>query len=221
MTTLRKLSAQARKLLSAGTQPKDSKLRDRYVQEEIRQIAHKMMKLEFFTTKNDGGSDVYPLGIATYSNVTVQNDTTIKRNYIDLPAFPMNLPGGVGVQQVRPQTGVVTNDRAMIPIMPHELELFSSLLVGAEILKDQWCFEVDRDRILFTERNNKTFLTAFPGGKVELKMVVLDPDQIDEDDNLPVPPEMEFDILKEVLVLHGYTPTQAYDMVNDSNPNSK
>jgi hypothetical protein len=50
-------------------------------------------------------------------------------------------------------------------------------------------------------------------------MCVVDPSSISEDDNLPVPPEMEIDIIKEVLMLHGYRAEDAHDMINDGNPN--
>lgn len=214
MTTLKKLSYQGMRLLSGGTKPRDSKLSDQYIQEEIKQITAKLIRTEWFGLKNAGENAVSPYCIATYPNLAVQSDATSGRNYIDLPAQPMNIPGGEGIQQVKPQTGEPDIDRAMVLIKPNEFEMFRSLLVGAEIMKDQFCAEPDRSKIWFTEINDETLLDQ-DITDVELKMVVIDPSQVGENDAYPIPPEMEIDILKELLVLHGYNPQQAHDMIND------
>lgn len=217
MTTLRKLSAQAMRLLSSGPVPRDSKLSDLYIQTEIRQIANKLLKVEYFNTLNAGDRDVAPHCIGTYT-VAVQESGG--RNFATLPAMPMIMPGGVGIQQVKPITSNPEMDHAMIPIMPNEAEIFKPLLIKDEILKDQWTFEPDRYKVWFSTRNDRTLIED-EITSVEMKICVLDPAQIGEDDILPVPPEMEIDILKEVLVLHGYQPAMAVDLVNDDNTNSR
>lgn len=217
-TTLKKLTFQCKRLLSAGTTPKDSKLNDAYIREEIRQVTYGLLKAEYYNAKNEGFSDVTPICIATYESVPVLNDTGRKRNYCALPAYPMNLPGGIGVQQVKPETSIPSKNVAMIPIMPHEMELFKSLLVGAEIMRDQWTFEVDRSKIWFSKNSDKTLLKSGIS-LVEVKLLVHDPAQIDENDPYPIPPEMEGEIIKGVLILHGYQPGVAHDMVNNENPN--
>jgi len=219
MTTLTKLCAQVKRLLSAGTTPKDSKLSDAYIIEELRQVSYGLLKLEWYAGKNEGDNSVLPLCIATYESQTVLNDTTRKRNYIVKPAYSMNLPGGIGIQQIKPQTGIPTIDVAMIPVQPHEWELFRSLLVGSEILKDQFTFEEDRNKIWFTKKANKTLLESRIT-LVEVKMLVHDPAQISATDSYPVPPEMEMEMVKGVLMLHGYTPQKAADLVNNDNPNN-
>lgn len=219
MTTKRKLAAQIIRLLSAGTKSKDSTLSERYIFEEIQQVTHRLLRLSWFENRNLGNFDANHLMIATYDTVAVLNDDTRNRNYCALPAYPENIPGGYGAQSVRPLTGNVSVDVDMIPIQPHELSMFRSLSVGMEILKDQFCWELDRDKIWFTERNNKTLLES-DIDNLEVKMLVIDPSQVEADDNYPVPPGMEFDIIKEVLALHGYTSKEVADMVNNNNPNS-
>jgi hypothetical protein len=205
-------------MLSAGTTPKDSNLNDAYIKAEIVQVTNQKLKIEHYANMKEGGRDVLPQCIATYSSVAVVNDTTFKRNYSVLPAYPMNLPNGVGIQQVRPQTGVPARDTAMIPIMPHEMELFKSLLVGSEILKDQWTFEPDRNKVWYSRKNNKTLLEDGISA-VEIKMVVYDPSAIAEDDNYPIPPEMEIEIITGVLMLHGFTTKEILDSINNDNAN--
>lgn len=216
MTTLRSLSAQAMRLLSNGPVPRDSKLSDLYIQTEIRQIAHKLMRIENFNSMNAGDRDVAPNCIATYTVDVVEHADG--RNYSLLPAQPMRLRDGI--QQVKPVSSNADVNHAMIPIMPNEAEIFKPLLINDEILKDQWTFEPDRDRVWFSERNDRTLLEEGID-EVEMKICVIDPAQIGEDDMFPVPPEMEIDILKEVLVLHGYKPGDAVDLINNGNPNIK
>lgn len=218
MTTPKKLAYQIIRLLSNGTRPKDSNLNEDYIIAEVRQVAHAKIKGEFYQLKNEGENSISHLYIGTYSNVEVELDQDRERCYIDLPAVHMNLPGGLGIQEVRPQTGDIATDVAMIPILPNEIELFRSLNVGSEIFKDQWCFEPSRDKIWFTECDNETLLEAGIE-EVEVKLVVLDPAQIGDNDTLPVPPEMEMDIIKDVLLLHGYNPQQAADLINNNNHN--
>lgn len=219
MTTKKKLAAQIIRLLSAGTRSKDSALSYKYIYEEIQQVTHKLLRLSYYEGKNEGFHDANHLMIATYDAVAVADDTTRHRNYCTLPAYPININGNVGVQSVRPLTGNVSVDVEMIPIMPGELALFRSLATGAEVLKDQFCWELDRDKIWFTERNNSTLLEE-DIDNLEVKMLVVDPAQVGENDNYPVPPNMEFDIIREVLALHGYNGVQVADMVNNNNPNA-
>lgn len=219
MSTLTKMCFQCKRLLSAGTRPKDSKLSDAYIIEELRQVSYGLLKLEWYAGKNGDDNSVLPLCIATYENQTVLNDTVRKRNYIVKPAYSMNLPGGIGIQQVKPQTGIPGKDVAMIPVQPHEWELFRSLLVGAEIMKDQFTFEDDRNKIWFTKKAEKTLLECNIT-KVEVKMLVHDPAQITADEPYPVPPEMQMAMVRGVLELHGFTPQKAADLVNNDNPNN-
>lgn len=220
MATTQKLGAQIIKLLSAGTKPRDSKIREKYIYVEILQVVHKLIRGEYFEFKNADDPALNHLYIATYPNITVSSSEQYTRNYALLPASPLYLPGGIGIQQVRPYTGDIDKDVAMIPIQPHELELFRSLNAGLEIMKDQWCFEPDRDRVWFTENNNKTLLETNID-KVEIKLAVIDPAQVTPTDPLPIPPSMEIDVIQGVLALHGYTAKEATDMVNDGNPNTK
>lgn len=206
------------RLLSAGTTPKDSKLNRDYIIEELRQVSFGLLKLEWYNGKNQGDNSVMPLCIATYDNVAVLNDTVRKRNYCLKPAYSMNLPGGIGIQQVKPQTGIPGKDVAMIPVQPHEYELFRSVLVGAEVMKYLFTFEEDRDKIWFSKKAEKTVLESNITA-VEVKMLVHDPAQLNPDDPYPIPPEMELEMIKGVLVLHGYSPAVIHDMINNDNAN--
>lgn len=226
MTTLKNLSAQAMRLLSNGPVPRDSKLSDLYIQTEIRQVANKLLRLEYFNALNNGDRDVDPYCIGTYTVDVEEHDDG--RNFATLPVMPMilrgrgreDVQGNIGIQQIKPVSSNPDLNHAMIPIMPNEAEIFKPLLVNDEILKDQWTFEPDRYKVWFSERNERTLIEDGIE-EVEMKICVLDPNQIGEGDIFPIPPEMEIDILKEILLLHGYQPAAAVDLINDDNPNSR
>jgi hypothetical protein len=217
MATLRTLTAQVKRLLSSGPQTRDSKLSDAYIQQEIVQVAHKLLKLSYFEEKNAGDHSISHHCIATYTGVAVVNDANRNRNYALLPARPMNLPGGMGLLEAKPETGDPHEDVAMVIIQPFELEMFRSLNVGLEVMSDQFCVELDRDRVWFTERNDETLLDAGIE-TVELKMPIIDLNQIDPDDTFPIGPDMEMDIIKEVCILHGYNPNAPVDNLNNLAP---
>lgn len=216
MTTKKKLAAQIMRLLSGGNKTKDSNLNELYIIEEIGQVCHKLIRGEYFELKNAFDEPLQHTYIATYTNVTVTNDTQRQRNYALLPARPMHLPGGLGIQEVRPYTGKPAKDVPMIPIMPHEISLFSGLNTGMEIFKDSYCWEPDRDRVWFTEKNDATLIDNSITA-VEIKMAVIDPAQVGTTDELPISPEMEIDVISQVLALHGYTGKEAEDLVNNDN----
>lgn len=217
MTSLKKLQYQIDRLLSAGPKTKDSKLSAKYIQTEIIQVANGLIKLEHYQKMNRGERDVNALCIATYEGLVVKDDDKYGRNYIDLPAYPENLPDGLGIQQVKPETGNPTDDRAMVIIMPNEIEIFGELLFGMEILKDQFCAQPDRNKIFFTPKNDETLIDAGIA-TVELQMVIIDPAQLDEEDPFPISPAQEMDVIKGVLQLHGYTTKEVADLVNDGIP---
>ena len=190
------------------------------MKEQVIQVTHQLLKLDWYKAKNEGENVVNHLMIATYPAVSVVNDTTRNRNYSVLPAYPMNLPKGMGVQQVKPITGNRTTDVAFVPLQSFEMELFQSLQVGEEVMRDQFTYELDRSKIWYTEANGKTLLESNIS-TVEVKMLVIDPAQVADTDMYPVPPEMEMEILKGVLVLNGYDPKAAADLINDGNPQTR
>lgn len=219
MATLNSLAHEVIRLLSSGTPSKDSNLNKDYIIAELRQAIHFRIKGDYFQQKNDGSSDVSYHYIATYPDLPVLFDEDKNRCYIDMPSYAILLPGGLGIQEVRPQTGDIEKDVAMIPIMPHEFELFRSLSVGLEVMIDQFCWEPDRSKIWFTEANNETLLEAGIE-TVGMKSVVIDPADVGDDDVLPIPPELELTVMQDVLQLHGYNAVKPADITNNGNPNN-
>lgn len=206
--------------LNAGGRPRDSQLNLRYIMAEVRQSVNQAIKAEYFSILNAGDRAVNSLAIATYRDVAVSNDVVMGRNYCLLPSFYISLPGGVGLQQVRPQSDNPSINKPMIIANPHDIDMISGSLFSMEILKDQVIAEPDRSKIWFSEKNDETLLDSWIN-TLELKIVVVDPAQVGEDTDLPVDPSQEVTVIREVLALHGYTSKEIHDMINDGNTNSK
>lgn len=214
MTTIKKLAEQVIRLLEAGTQPVDSKLSQQVISREIRQIIHVRIRGDMRQAYIDGEKTVDSHYVGTYE-VDVKTDGQ-DRCYIDLPQY-MYLYSHAGVQQIRPLTGSKKTDRPMIPIMPNEMYLYDRINAGREVLKSQWCYELHRDKAYFTEKDGKTLIEK-KIKKVEVQSVGVSVDNIADSDIVPLPPEMEMDVINECLALHGYEAKQAADMVVDGNP---
>ena len=221
-TTPKKLASQIIRLLEAGPKGKDSKLSEKYIQTEILQVINKILKTQWYADRNAGeGSAVNHLCVATYSNVTVSEDSDRGKCYATLPASPEPLPGGLGVQWVKPwKAGHPGEERQMIPLAYGDLELLGGLNVGAEIINDQWCYELDRSKIWFSEKDNETLVEAGITA-VEMGLVIIDPATYGDNDTLPISPSQEAEVIREVLTLHGYNPAQVADVLNDGNPNRR
>lgn len=219
-TTLNKLSEQVIWLLEKGAKPIDSKLNKQVIARELRQIIHKVIKGEWRQAQADDDKTVDSHYIATFKNITVQLDEDYDKCYSVLPAGYIYLYNHTGIQQVRPMTGDRNVDRPMIPINPGDSFLYDQLNSGREVLKGQWCYEPDRDKVWFTEKNGHK-LTDAGIDKVEIKMVSIDPSDVEDTDTLPLPPELEHDVLMAALALHGYNPQEAADVITDGNPDRR
>jgi hypothetical protein len=221
-TTPRKLRTQITQLLERGPKTTDSKLSERHIQTQILQACGKVLKTQWYEDRKLGADhNVNHLCIATYTDVAITLDEDRGRCFALLPASPEPLPGGLGVQEVKPwKAGDPSEERAMIPLAYGDRELLAGLTAGEEILSDSFCYELDRDRVWFTEKDNETILDAGID-EVEMKLVIIDPAEYDDNDTLPLSPSQEFEVLKEVLLLNGFNPAQIADVTNDGNPNKR
>lgn len=214
MTTINKLSEQIMRLLEAGTKSVDSKLSKQVIALEIRQAIHAVMRGEMRQATIDGEKTVDSHYVGTFSRTVLEDSKG--RNYITLPSY-VYLYGHQGIQQISPLTDR-GEDRPMIPIMPNEMFLFDQLTAGKETLRNQWCYELKKDKAIFSKKDDETLIDEGITS-VEVEAVSIDPDDVGNSDTLPLPPELEMMVIKEVLSLHGYSGNEIADMVLDGNPN--
>jgi hypothetical protein len=186
MTTLNKLTEQVMRIFSRGTGSPENvnPLVDRReVKLLVVQATHEILAMETKDAIRLGDVNIPTCMIATYENIDVVGDTGAK--YTDLPAFPIKLPQDMGVWSV------VSSDRIpYIPITTAAWDLLGAMDEG--LIEDQIGFYVEGRKIKFTQDPTET---------VTIKLLVIDPAEIGENDPYPVPPEIEGQVIQRVLQL--------------------
>jgi len=142
---------------------------------------------------------------------TMAVDFAASNAYLTLPAQPINLPRGMGVWRI-----YLTPDSPYIPMPSQVLGIAGATThTGlSTILSGRTAYEYSsRNKIRF----NKT-LAEMPE-KVTVELLVVDPATLSDTDMLPVPPEMEHDVIRTVLETLGAKIQE--DLVPDGNPTSR
>lgn len=220
VTTFKTLAQQTMRFLSAGTKTADSKLDQRVVIRELRQVASSIVRDEYKEMKLNEEKMVVERFLVTYTGLDVRFDETREQYYTAIPDNYVHLWSGEGVQQVVPMTGDESVDRAMIPLRPFDMELYRSLPAGS--FEDQWAYFIDRNRIWYKDNypqaKEKRTVADANIKKVMMTIVSLGPQGIKDTDPYPVPMEMERDLITGVLQLYGYTAEESRDLTSNLNP---
>ncbi|MCA9339278.1 MAG: hypothetical protein KDA17_00030 [Candidatus Saccharibacteria bacterium] len=154
--------------------------------------------LDKLTPIADGATQLYP---GTYNTgierVDVDCTDGSRRSKITLPAQPMALPRGMGVWRVYNPADPYSS---YIPVQAGEMSLALGVshtnvsgILGGRVAYEWW--------------SNKTIVFNRPIAEmpatIGVQLVVVDPDTLGETDMLPIPPEMEIEIIAGVLELLG------------------
>jgi hypothetical protein len=188
MTTRNKISEQIERLYMRSFDREDlkPKIERREIELLVDQVANTLLAIEPQQEAKVGTVDIPTCMIATYDAQPVQNSNGVYSAV--LPAFPIRLPMDMGVWAIGPDTG-----GAFIPIRTEFWDLVGNLDEG--LLEDQVGFYVEGRKVKFTK--NPVVAT------VKMKLLVVDPSQLEKHDPYPVTPEMEVQIISKVLELIG------------------
>lgn len=178
---------------------------DRQIADHIRHVANMLLKGEYLRGYSEGDKQIPPQYVSKFSGVAVSVDS-LGRNYAVLPTHFAKLPEDMGVCRVVPETGVAATMKGMIPIPMGAADLHGDIL--DLVLMEEWCYEVHRDRIYFTENNGQTLKEAGID-TVEIWLATISPEDVGMDDIFPTPPELQFDCIKGVLELLGMSEESA------------
>jgi len=134
--------------------------------------------------------------IATYENITItQYNTT--RSKSTLPAMPLKLPRGIGVYQIFDPANI---DCPFIPLEMGQRGLISSQPLINDLL-NQVGYEWYGMDIVYTRD-----LTQLSPITVTMRLVVLDITKYSDFDILPIPSDMEWEIVQDVYKLFSTEP---------------
>jgi hypothetical protein len=206
-TTKYKISEQVVRVLNGGEIPVASKVKIREVMIAVEQVVNKMLKMEYLNI-NIPSMELIPNGasIATYEGIPVEQNGS--RSKSTLPAMPLKLLRGIGVYQIFDPANMDC------PFIPLEMGQWGMLTTQPLInnLLGQTGYEWYGMDIIYT--SDLTPLT-----EVTMRLVVLDISQYSDYDILPVPAEMEWDVIQEVVKLFAAEPVG--DKLVDPNNNDQ
>jgi hypothetical protein len=159
----------------------------------VGQVINKMLKVSHFNeTMRDGDRIPDGLMLATYLDIDVV--AYGDRSKATLPAVPISLPRGVGLFQVIPMDGEVPNGRCeYFPIPAGQWFMIKEEGLISDLMGDIG-YENYGTHILFTK--DLTTMES-PVSKVCVRMAVVDVSKLGDYDLLPVPADMEADVIRE------------------------
>lgn len=206
-TTKAILVERCRRLISAGFPSVYDRVRDPEIAAAIATVTNKMLAVSVLGTTFNVDGDSIPEGsvIATYTNIPVtagpvitqaNGENPINSSIAKLPATPMYLPDRMGLFSVYP-SGRPWNE--YIPLPPG--------------VYHQWM----RDKLVSTVNRNlyewsSGYVTVFddlPGSgitKLDMKLCIMDISLMDANDPLPLPPEMEGEVIAAVVAMFRQEP---------------
>lgn len=208
-TTKYRLAEQICRLLNGGEVPVATKVKINEAKLAVEQVLNKMLKMEYLNL-NIPSFEMIPNGasVATYENITVEQYGT--RSKSTLPAMPLKLPRGIGVYQI---FDPANTDCPFIPLEMGQMGLLSTQPLINNLL-GQVGYEWYGMDIIYT-----TDLTQPAPITVTMRLVVMDISQYSDYDILPIPADMEWDVINEAYKLFATEPVA--DKLVDSGANEQ
>ena len=179
MTTRKKISEQVQLLYNQFVDKNgfndeiDARLLDIMIEQSI----NRFLKIQVMSNIKAGNIEIPTCNIIEYTLTPASNTVT-------LPVFPMTLPMDMGVWKV----SLVSNGVAMIPINSTMSNVYGP--TNASFLEGQTGYTVKGNKIKFT-----TSVTT----SVAVELLVSDFSTTGETDPLPVSPDVEADVITDVL----------------------
>lgn len=200
VVTIYRLVEEIRKILLQGEIPVAANISYGEIKVSIGQVANQLLKVEHIQV-NEAMGEKIPNGsvLGWYENIEVF--TWNNKSKAELPIKPLKLPRNMGVFSIYPKYEESDNyelDKEFIPIQMGQGGLIKSQPMVNDIL-GQVGYEVFGNSVVFT----KNIKGLYPNVKLAMRLVVMDVSLYGDYDPLPILPEQEWEIKKEVLKLYG------------------
>lgn len=179
MVTLNIITEQINRLYSRYIDKDNSKLDDREIRLHVCQVVNTLFKLEHLNGFNSEAA------IGVYNLTSNKGET----DYVKLPVSPISLPEGQGVHRVY-KTGCPW--KPYIPIRSGDFDVVQGTVT--EFLEGQVGY--------YREGMFLRFTRSIPD-EITVKLIVSDPSKIGGNDPLPIPSDMELEVIKGVFQLLG------------------
>lgn len=195
MTTKRLLADQLLIKLDGGFPDIASKVLKEDLFLAIEQWINAKFKLKHFSeTLASGESIPEGVSLATYSSITV--DTVNDKSVVTLPIVPISLPRNLGVYDINDGNGY-----SFIPLQRGQISM-----LGAEFMLNtllgQICYDVVGKQVRFSQNIKLLGIDT-----VDMDLMVFDMDLYSETDPLPLPKDMEAQLVDDLY--KSYVPVQS------------
>lgn len=211
VVTIYRLAESCLSLIEGGDPKVASSLSFGEIKIACGQVINSLLKTDYFTVNGSLG-EVIPNGsvLAMYENIEVVSSNG--KSQATLPIKPIKLPRNMGVWGIYPKyttDGNYEYDKEFIPLQIGQGALIKSQPLFNDLL-GQVGYECFGDKIYFT----KDIKQIFPDVVLAMRLVIMDISQYGDFDNLPLPPEYEWEVISQVYKMYSTQPTP--DKVVDS-----
>ncbi|HAD96401.1 MAG TPA: hypothetical protein DCG19_03285 [Cryomorphaceae bacterium] len=187
MTTKGKLAEQILRLLKGGDLGAEIETDEREIFLLIGQVINQLIKAERFLNLNENDRHTSPTFIASYEDVPLAPYQRVCK--LTLPAYPVSLPRNMGVWRIAPMTDF---NNPFIPMQSGQYAMFQGHVAG--ILQSKTGYEVQGREVIFTRD-----LISLGTTEVFVQLIILDIDQYDEFEPLPINTDQEMQVIQQVV----------------------
>lgn len=199
--TLYRLSEEIIKILNSGDIQAASNYSFNEIKLAICQVANSLLKTEQLSVNMQMGEMIQNGSVlGLYEDIAVTSYGTGKSK-ATLPVKPVKMPRGMGVFAIYPKyttQGVYELDKEFIPLQMGQAGLLRSQPMINDLL-GQVGYEVYGLEIVF----NKDIKQLWPDITLSMRLAILDMSEYDDYSPLPLPPDMEWTIKKEVIAMYA------------------
>lgn len=196
-TTRYKIAQMVLELLKSGHPKTASTPRIENIIESVGQCINKLYKQEHYVNLQSGETTPEGAMLTYYDNLTPVQYKSVSK--LTLPATPMALPRNGGIHHVS-RTGDI--DNGFIPVQNGQ----TALIKGEKLISDvlgQVTYTPYGNDIVFNQD-----LTTEEGIELIVGLVVMDINSFDDYTNLPLPADMEQDVVTTVFKIYSAQPQE-------------
>ncbi len=203
MITISAMSSIIQRRLSGGNVSYNLEITSKDIKGLIVQVVAKMLKME--VPGNFAFGDMFPPStmIATYNSIAVTTYGT-QRSISALPAYPISLPKTMGVWQVADMNNP---DNLFIPLQSGQWGIINQMDYLPQ-MSGNTAYETEGLNIIYTTDITKN--SPNPIVSVRIKLLVTDVRELGDWDLLPIPQDMEADVINTVYAMVAPTPVETH-----------
>ena len=204
-TTKKQLAEQVIRILNSGDVTNDNSIDPRELLLAIEQERDRLVRLRLFESLSQGEGDIPGDVVSTFDSITIKKDAVKNLLYSSLPGRIMSLPRDMGILHVS-----YTKDQynAFIRMPNGSLSLYNGLV--SSMIGGIGVYWLEGDRIYYNDSVDDCC-----GNTVIVKMIMNSGD-VDPNDIFPIPPDMESEVIRNVIQLYAPMKSAPNDEQNDN-----